>query len=378
MPLSFERAALITTAFCALATPAFAHPELDAFEQSAFLAPAETVACTLENGASAQCYELKVSYLPVGLEIGPFCPATLDDTGGLWNWDGEDAGLYRIDRAFLEMLDGLGYTFYDESGEVYVVDIRTEQPQTANTCLSASADESVTITIRLPVDPVFADTPSQLGTVAKVGVALDGVPIFADAPSILDRGHMPALDLCGGHIDPGGWYHWHGTATDMQTAYQTEGVQAECALSQDASAPFGYAFDGFAMYGSRESDGSLPVGLDDCGGHIGETAHGIAYHYHASEIFPNLPTCLVGVTAQDNFSTTAAQGIGSARAPGGPGGGMPPGFKEAADALGVTPEALFTAIESEGGRGADLSSVAARLGVDESALRAALPMPRNQ
>ncbi|WP_235047623.1 hypothetical protein [Limimaricola cinnabarinus] len=38
------------------------------------------------------------------------------------------------------------------------------------------------ITMRLPVEPVMAESPTDLGTVAKVGVALDGVPIFATRP----------------------------------------------------------------------------------------------------------------------------------------------------------------------------------------------------
>lgn len=56
---------------------------------------------------------------------------------------------------------------------------------------------------------------------------------------------------------------------------------------------------------------------------------------------------------------------------------MPPGFDAAAEALGVTPEALMQAIEGAGGPGADLDAVAATLGVDGDALRAALPQPPN-
>lgn len=83
--------------------------------------------------------------------------------------------------------------------------------------------------------------------VSKVGVAPDGVPVFSDAPSIQQTGHMPALDTCGGHIDPGGWYHWHATSTDIETVFAQEGVVADCALEQNSAALFGYAFDGFAV-----------------------------------------------------------------------------------------------------------------------------------
>ena len=226
-------------------------PDTDAFVQSAFLKPRKSWTCTLEDGTETQCHQITVGYLPDGLEIGPFCPATLDDAGGIWEWTGENAGLYRVDGDFLRMLDELGYRFFDEDGNVYSVDNATERPTVDHACINVSVDESVEITMLLPADPVMADTPTQLGTVGKVGVALDGVPIFSDAPEIQVTGHMPALDTCGGHVDPGGWYHWHATSTDVATVFEAEDVAADCALEQNASAQFGYAFDGFALYGSH-------------------------------------------------------------------------------------------------------------------------------
>ncbi len=362
-------------------TLALAHPDPEAFSPTAFTQDPAIVDCTLDSGVSAKCYELTVGYLPDGLEIGPFCPAKLDEDGGVWDWDGEQAGLYRIDRAFLEMLAEQGYRFYNDDGTVNISDPGAGRPDVDNACLMATSDESVVITMRLPVEPVMAGAPTGLGTVAAVGVALDGVPVFADAPSVLETGHMPALDVCGGHIDPGGWYHWHATATDIDTVLHTEGVTADCSLEQDASAPFGYAFDGFLMVGSLESDGTTPEGLDQCNGHIGMTAYGETYHYHAAESFPNLPPCLVGVVAQDNFSTTASSGIGAqgfdgAAVPGGhQQGRMPPGFEEAAETLGVDAEALMEAL-GRPGQDPDLAAAATQLGVPEEALRAALPARR--
>ena len=232
----------------------------------------------------------------------------------------------------------------------------------------------------------MAGSPSPLGTVSKVGVALDGVPIFSDAPSIQQTGHMPALDTCSGHIDPGGWYHWHATSTDIETVFEKQGVAADCALDQDSAALFGYAFDGHAMYGSTEADGAEVTGLDACNGHIGATPTGEIYHYHATDEFPNLPACLVGVQAVGNFSTTATAGVGATRAsadgrnepprPGdGTSGQMPPGFAEAAETLGVTPEELVRALgDPQAGR-PDMSAAAKALGITEDALRATLPPP---
>ncbi len=359
------------------------------FAESAFIDASEVVDCTLENGTQTRCHQITVGYLPEGLTIGPFCPATLDDVGGIWEWTGDHHGLYRVDRDFLVMLDGLGFRFFDEDGTVHIADIATAPPDDDHACINVSPDESVEITMLLPVEPVMAETPTPLNTVAKVGVALDGVPVFSDAPQIQQTGHMPALDVCGGHIDPGGWYHWHSTSTDIETVFDQEEVVADCVVAQDPAAQFGYAFDGFAIFGSREAEGSQPQGLDACNGHVGITAEGpeAIYHYHATETFPNLPQCLVGVSARNNFSTTATAGVGATRAgqdgrgepprPGREGPrGMPPGFEEAAAELGVSAEALMQAMDAAGGPNADLDVVAEALGVSVEELRTALPPRR--
>ncbi|MGJ8612554.1 MAG: YHYH protein, partial [Octadecabacter sp.] len=220
---------------------------------SALVTDPVTVECTLTDGSAATCLEITVKYVPDDLEVGPFCPTTINDAGGIWDWDGDQAGLYRVDGEFLQMLDEMGYHFYDEDGSVHVFDIRVEGPTESNECISGSFDEAVEMTMLIPTTPKMADEPVALGTVAKVGVSLSGVPIFADAPSVLQTGHMPALDACAGHVDPGGWYHYHGTATDLDTVYEETGVQASCANAiQDAKAQFGYAFDGYAIMGSLE------------------------------------------------------------------------------------------------------------------------------
>lgn len=298
-----------------MASSAEAQVDASLFGRDALVKDPAVVDCKLTNGETAKCLQLVVKYKPDRLNIGPFCPTTLDDTGGIWNWDGEKPGVYRLNRSFFEMLHGMGYTFYDTSGKVYITDPGAGRPAQPNTCLMAKADRTVQMTILVPASPQKADRVTNLGTVAKVGVALDGVPIFADAPSVLRTGHLPALDTCGGHIDPGGWYHWHGTSTDIDTVYKHSHVDAACGLKQSANAQFGYGFDGYPMFGSAEIDGSVPTGLDTCNGHVGPTAaHPEGeYHYHSTAAFPNLPHCLAGVQARDNFKTTAKIGIGSPR-----------------------------------------------------------------
>jgi hypothetical protein len=384
---------IFATALFLAASQASAEVDLALFGADAMVAPPETVDCTLTNGEAAQCARLVLKYKPDNLDIGPFCPTTLDEVGGIWDWDGENAGLYRLDGAFWRMLDSVGYSFFDPDGAVHVADPAVADPTVDHACITVGVDDSVEMTVLLPMIPQMADSPTELRVAAKVGVALDGVPIFSAAPSVERTGHLPALDTCGGHVDPGGWYHWHATSTDIETVYAAQAVDADCGLAQSAAAQFAYAFDGHAMFGSTEADGSAPLGLDACNGHTGPTAaHPEGeYHYHATTEFPNLPACLTGVQAEDNFTTTAITGIGSANEGRGPGPGgaprgraateagqgrpPPPGFDRAAIELGVTLDELWTVVQDSGGPRLDFAQAAAALGVSEAALRAALPPP---
>lgn len=359
-------------AFAGSTLPTQAHePEPQNFQEIGLRAPIETVDCTLSDGTESTCLKLELSALPNGIDIGPFCPTTLEDTGGIWDWTGDKPGIYRVDADFLTLLSDLGYQFFSDAGEVYISDISKAEPAQDNTCINVALNESIEVTALIPAEPRKADAPTDLGTVAKVGVALDGIPIFADAPTIQSTGHMPALDVCGGHVDPGGWYHWHATATDVQGVLDAAGVEASCGIAQNAGEQFAYAFDGYPIYGNAEPDGSTPTGLDACKGH--ETAE-LGYHYHAGADFPNLPTCLVGLTAQDNFSTTSTMGIGSANqgGPGGP-GGPNIDFTALAAELGVDETALMKAIRDAGGPPPDFTAVAKTLGIAEDTLRAAMP-----
>ena len=83
------------------------------------------VACTLTNGDESTCYEIESASLPE-FEIGPFCPETLDDVGGIWEWDGDNAGLYALDEAFFLMVAEQGYVFYDDEGNIKHVGLLLE------------------------------------------------------------------------------------------------------------------------------------------------------------------------------------------------------------------------------------------------------------
>ncbi len=300
------------------------------FADGALTADASIVECTLDNGSETTCYQLEVASLPDTVDTdGPYCPETVDDVGGIWVWDGDDPGLYALDADFWAMMEAQGFEFVDTDGNISITDPgagAADSSGTANSCLEATADGSYHLQVLLPTTPELLDEPTSLSTISQVGLALDGVTIFGDAPSVADRGGLPALDSCGGHIDPSGYYHWHFGAESIQSNLDEAGAEVTCEIEQDVEALIGFAYDGYAIYGPEE-DAAIPSDLDECSGHSSETDEfGEAYHYHLTYDSPNLPACRVGATAvgtltsPDNPNASLPSGDG----PGAGGGGPPP------------------------------------------------------
>ncbi len=301
------------------------------FDDGALTSAPQTVDCTLENGNESTCYQLEVSSLSSTVDTeGPYCPATTSDVGGIWVWDGDDPGLYALDEEFWDMMRAQGYDFVDADGSVTITDPAqgpASSSTTANSCLEATPDGSFHLRVLIPKSPERLETPTDLSTISQVGLALDGVTIFGDAPSVADRGGLPALDACGGHVDPSGYYHWHFGAESIQTNLDEAGAEVSCSVEQDAEALVGFAYDGYAIFGPEE-DRALPTDLDECSGHTSETADlGSVYHYHLTYDSPNLPTCRVGATAVDALSSpdNSAAALPNGEAAGGGPGGQPPG-----------------------------------------------------
>ena len=65
--------------------------DTDAFNIKAIVKLPQTVECTLENGIQTQCAQVVLKYQPDNIEVGPFCPQTLNDVGGIWDWDDTQA-----------------------------------------------------------------------------------------------------------------------------------------------------------------------------------------------------------------------------------------------------------------------------------------------
>lgn len=176
-------------------------------------------------------------------------------------------------------------------------------------------------TWHFPQSPLIAEAPHPMLMVEPIGVAIDGVPIWgAHEVDLLSSFGDPVLngvvDLCRGHADGDGVYHYHGLVTDC--------------LLHDVPWPtiVGFAFDGFPIYDAHEcvdeactevvelSSGwqltgeptgpswfsyeyvasEDPLVLDECNGHVGP---GGDYHYHATTGFPYTIGCFVGTPTRN-------------------------------------------------------------------------------
>lgn len=272
---------------------------------------AETVACELEDGSQAEC--LSVSFGANPVEDGPYCPPTIDDVAGTGVYDGPtDPGFQLLDRSLWEAMEADGYDIVDDEGNVRVQSGGgggpPPSPPMEPACLEQTPDDDLTLTFLVPLEPVALSVPDEVGEIDLVAVSVVGAPVNGPPPSVVEHdGNIPALDPCGGHVDPQGWYHWHlasPTADTILEAYAIDEITCVNVV-QDDTALFGFARDGHPLYGAEDDDGTVPADLDGCNGHTGSTADfpdGV-YHYHASAtVAPNLPSCIVGAQPVDAFT----------------------------------------------------------------------------
>jgi hypothetical protein len=147
-----------------------------------------------------------------------------------------------------------------------------------------------TISYRIPAMPVIAESPTCV-PMGAIGVALNGVAIY----NALDAAGADAVarevqDLCNGHPEKDGEYHYHGPSDCI------DGVNKPNAL-------IGYALDGFGIYSKYKEDGTLYTNadLDECHGTTspimwdGEMR--TMYHYVMTEEYPFTVGCFKGQKA---------------------------------------------------------------------------------
>lgn len=309
-----------TLLFLAASASTFAQVNTDLINSAALTEPIQVVNCTLENGSSTQCYQMKF-YANAVNDDGPFCPLTINDVGGLGVYEpgaaGTNVGLAAIDAALLNLIEADGFDIVQDDGTVNINVPGGGGPPApgVSACLQAVADDDLELVYLIPVEPQDLATPNTITTVEQLGVSLDGIPFKGNPPPVIGGGPggggsdvlMPALDPCGGHHDPGGYYHWHMIANSTNDVLGDLNISAvSCTgFPQDNTAIMGFAMDGHPIYGQFEASGDQPTGLDACNGHFAPTPEypdGV-YHYHAVEATaPNIPPCLIGASAMNGFT----------------------------------------------------------------------------
>jgi len=152
----------------------------------------------------------------------------------------------------------------------------------------------------IPLNPVYTDDNVTIADDLQRGaiaIAANGIPIFnpVNASGVISK-DIGELDDFGGHSGRADDYHYHVAPLHLQT---TE------------NRPIAYAFDGFAVYGSLEPDGSPMRELDTFHGH--EAIDG-TYHYHGTDSHPFMLSALRGqVTLDPMTSAPQTQIIPQAR-----------------------------------------------------------------
>jgi hypothetical protein len=151
----------------------------------------------------------------------------------------------------------------------------------------------------VPLNPVMAANPIPVSPAhfsrGAIAIAVNGIPIFNPYTNTgVDAFLDGQLDNWGGHCGRADDYHYHIAPMHLY------GFTA-------STLPIAYAFDGFAVYGSVEPDGTPMQALDANHGHYGPTN---VYHYHGSAAAPYMIANMAGVVTED----TTHQLIPQARA----------------------------------------------------------------
>jgi len=148
------------------------------------------------------------------------------------------------------------------------------------------------IDLSLPLYPTTGSIPECVG--GEVGIMLSGIPLFNgfDAGG-RDAVAWEAQDVCAGHPQHDGVYHYHGPSSCL----------GDTSAEKEHSSLVGYAFDGFGIYGNKGANGKelSTAALDECHGHSHqiewEGQNVDMYHYHLTQDFPYSVSCYRGKNA---------------------------------------------------------------------------------
>jgi len=189
------------------------------------------------------------------------------------------------------------------------------------------------LSFSLSLSPTMAEvkTSTSLG---PIGILVNGAVVFnpyeGDGKTVAVTGNVYLtdsngvkwgfLDKCNGHPGMGGMYHYHGMPPCVTKVIDKTGGPSHI---------LGIAFDGFLIYGDKDSNGKvIPSSkLDECNGITSATPEfpkGV-YHYVLTEEKSNRSTinCLSGTPAATKPGSGQQGGMGQMGGMGGPQQGGP-------------------------------------------------------
>lgn len=290
------------------------------FSSFSQISPFELVDCTLSNGEDSQCYT--AVYENVRETRTVICPENVGEVGGLGIYDGTtNPGIRVLDDDLWADFATDGYDIINDDGTINI-QVPEGGPGSgfieagsgiSGSCLDAELDETYQITYTIPAYPTKATSVATTNSLEYWGLSLDGFPFAEKPPGAASQVGVaiPGLDSCGGHPQPDGPYHYHlvpHVIDDLLAQNDITKVVCEY-IPQTDNAILGYARDGFAIYGTRDADDTIPNDLDQCQGHTHSSDDdNETYHYHiTNELSPSTDTgytnilpCTVGETAENN------------------------------------------------------------------------------
>ncbi len=138
----------------------------------------------------------------------------------------------------------------------------------------------------IPLKPEFATSPLSTKTnfmKGAIAIAANGIPIFNPLNNRGEDSYLIGeLDQWGGHCGKADDYHYHVPPLHLE--------------SQMNNKPIAWALDGYAVYGSKEADGTTMQTLDQYHGHTIGTG---VYHYHGNLTYPYMIGSMRGKVSLD-------------------------------------------------------------------------------
>jgi YHYH protein len=172
-------------------------------------------------------------------------------------------------------------------------DFRTGIPGSDYSSAAAIGISPYNLTVQLPKYPKPSATPNPIASL-PIGVTLTGTVWHfelanASGTAWYNPTSLLPIDQCWGH-PYAQQYHLHGYSWKC---FPNQGTEGHSPL-------FGYAFDGFGIYGPRGDDGKMVTNaqLDECHGHshpvMWDGAMQDIYHYHLNNEYPYSIGCFKG------------------------------------------------------------------------------------